>query len=254
MAATNHTGGTRFDEASLAGYYKLNDNGVDSGPAEKDLGLYNTGISYETGLWDKCSYSKDVADACMLYSTTDILAANAQYSTASFWCKVTGYQAWNVAYLLGFTSAAVKRGYYYSIIYVPGDGSFKVSGGCFDRTGSGTYDGHWHEGNTTVAGLDPTAWHHYVYVLDNYVNKIYVDGILKHTFDLTAPDGTVAMSVSTTTVHGSNNYGILSASAYMKGYIDELIVESRVWTADEILAYYTNPNNLRPKINTSIIF
>lgn len=218
------------------GLWRLDSNGTDSSGLSNTLTDTGSKITYVPGVYSNCAFSNDVVGDSVLQAYIDILGSGMQYSTFSCWAKVTGFAAWDVGYFASFASKATRRGYYLQM-----DATNRIGIGAFDKTGGGTYDGHWHEGNGAMPSfIDRSKWHMYTWSINNYVCSIYTDGFLAYTYDTTTPNGTVAFPSDATTLMGSNNYGVTSGNlSPYKGYMDDAWLENRAWSAVEIKNYFT---------------
>jgi hypothetical protein len=83
---------------------------------------------------------------------------------------------------------------------------------------------------TTSVNISDDKWHNCVYIFNSGVTNgsfLYIDGILRATFTATAS--------SFTSINIGNN--VISTQG-LTGLIDEVIIESRAWTAKEVETYY----------------
>jgi hypothetical protein len=85
----------------------------------------------------------------------------------------------------------------------------------------------------TLSNFDVQKWHHYCVVLSTNAQYIYIDGNLAQSGSLSTitPTSTQPFQIGRTS-HPTNRY-------YWAGYIDEIIVETKEWTAADVKKYYT---------------
>ena len=140
--------------------------------------------------------------------------------------------------LFGIVNNTTNRSYYFKIE------TNQFVSGAFDKTGTTTsYTGHWHEFKQTyAAGTNSllNSWYHVAFSVSNAVSTCYINGVaLPTTADMTAPNGTTSFTCCGVAIHGTRDYGGTSVSI-LTGRMDEVILESRAWSAAEVAKYYEN--------------
>ena len=77
-----------------------------------------------------------------------------------------------------------------------------------------------------------TGWHHVALTINNSSKPtMYIDGVQIYTDTGTDP-------AAPTTTSPSTNVGASNTVRFFTGYIDEAIIESRLWTSQEIFEYF----------------
>ena len=96
------------------------------------------------------------------------------------------------------------------------------------------FDGIGTPGVSGSKVIDDGAWHFVMVVADraNSLLRLYVDG---------SPDGTVALGATTATDTSPMYIGRsgMNTVDYFNGEIDEVIIENRAWSAEEVKKDYT---------------
>lgn len=138
--------------------------------------------------------------------------------TFSAWIKLTGNAPVNAAYitnLQGTNSFGVS-------IHPTGN---KLNTIIYPATTTNLYD-------NTGANMNDSTWHHVVSTWNGTTLTLYKDGTFVGSMALTATNA----GGSTSSI-GCNGNGI--ANTFFPGSIDEVLIENRGWTAEEIKRYYT---------------
>jgi hypothetical protein len=151
-----------------------------------------------------------------------------------------GFSTSTMTYSVWFKTTASGSQYY--LIGVPNNSGFTFYGFGGLRVNSSTTAGFvfyntggtFYESYPTVGTLNDGNWHNIVVTLDGSNWKIYFEGLLKAT---TAYTGSISYDGSRFPAVGArveNSFG-----NYWNGSIDEVIIENRAWSAEEIKKYYT---------------
>lgn len=81
---------------------------------------------------------------------------------------------------------------------------------------------------------DTTNWYNITITKSGTTWSLYVNGV----FDKSVIDATAQETSTSPLMIGNNN--VLGSAYFFQGLIDEVIVENRAWTAEEVKKYYTN--------------
>ena len=167
----------------------------------------DTAITYVDGKFGKCaSFNGSSSQINYTKSSNNYLIND---FTISAWAKLTSSTGANTIYQMG------NCGLYF--------------GGCHYWTGSA--DVNLSDPNIPSA---PSGWHLYTWTKSSTTgNVLYRDG---------SPVATNANTTASSNSYGNVNVGRFDSPGnnWFDGCIDDLILESRVWTATEIKKYYTN--------------
>lgn len=111
-----------------------------------------------------------------------------------------------------------------------------------DSSGQGTGKVHW--ACSTSAKIDTTAWTLITLVHNNTTPLLYVNGALDTALFMVSTSKTSWMDSLTMLDEafiGCEAYDSLGHIHPFNGFMDEIIIEKRAWTAAEVAAYYAAP-------------
>jgi hypothetical protein len=176
------------------------------------------------------------------YVTTDILGAGKLF-TQSCWYKKQATAATSEVYFMTSIKSTAQDCAYYCQVVDPS----AVSLGKFKRTGTGEYDGTWHEVNSVFpAGQTASVWHYYALVWNSGTVQLYLDGALLKS---AATDNANGTSNITTSVFTFGNDLYVTVFHSMRGAMDEYRLEDTAWSAAQVKNYYNfSMGRYAPKI------
>lgn len=197
-------------------YYQFDNNLNDSSWNGRNLSMSTGSFTY----WTESGWAKYVYMPIWAWSDYWSETINYSNTTVSFWRKWTSSSptSWASAFLDIWAS--------WSGLYLRGIRNIDIS--------------WWNWGSTYNYSIW-TNRHYYVITHDDQWNiKIYLDG------------NTTPVHTDTTNIVGNynirfrlNQIGDTSSSQYSNdGYLSELIWESKIWTADEVAAFFNSTKSL----------
>jgi len=218
--------GTFTPGSDTIGYWKCNNNLLDSGPLNNSGTTTGTQYVYVNGVYDYALYTTGSTSSVGLITSRDSWKPATTGLTCSLWVKNTASNITGITYRGWFgpavntTSASCIIGYSggYASWYVG------VSGG-YGLKNILAYDlvPNWNNWNNIIGTYDGTK-----------IN-IYVNGVISsQTTPLTGSTNTIADGNTQDYKIGTWNW----VSNGWEGYIDEVILEKRAWSASEIKNYY----------------
>lgn len=214
----------------------LNGNSTDSS-GNNNNGT-DTGITViDNGKFGKCYKYIDSTDFTDFGTMASLWNGTNDKATFSLWFKADDISAVTNFVLAKFSNQAAERfqGFYISVLT---DGKVRCFiGGTDENT---NYD-YWTTNTGIVTG--DNTWYHIVITLDLSANTcvIYVNGsIVANTLSSVGSNITVFASNAITFKAGRLRNLDGSYNGMENGYLDEVIIENRAWSAEEVKKRYTD--------------
>jgi len=234
MAYETHANGSWFDETNLVAYYKLEDVN-DSSVNGYTLTNINT-VTFVAGKFTNCALLVE-ASSKALHQTNATIGYTAPF-TASFWYNPVSLPSTGEYHMLLQFQAAQATGVRFGMFLTNASGSQVQMN--LERLKSAPTTSITSLANIT---LSTGTWYHLVFLYDaSYYCRCYLNGILHSS----TASGSNAVGDGTWDSHGpAVNIGAAwdggaSYNSFLDGKIDEMIIETRAWTAAEIAKYYEN--------------
>jgi hypothetical protein len=222
MAISPNTNGSTFDNTGLLAYYKLEDVNDSSG---NGYTLVNNGTTpFVSGKYSNCA-SFSSASGQYLIKTSNIGLAGGN-CTVSEWVYLTDAPATNT-YRFITEQADGGTNVSYSL-------SYQDSGGTKYVNALRVKHGVAVQGAAIARTLPLTTWIHMCMTYDGTNVKYYENG--QYVGSAAASGNGTTGATSAVNIGRALSYG--TTTQYWNGRVDETIIESRAWTAEEVAAYY----------------
>lgn len=215
----NSTNGIQLPSQSLStkAYYPLNGNSNDySGNTNTGT---DTSITYPQGRFGQAAKFNG-SSSVVTYTTNKV---------------ITGTGSFTVSGWVNFASLNVAGDIAISVGHQATNQQFSMG------AASGLMNGNWYGGagliSTGTSAPKLNTWYHMCAVLNgaSATWQMYINGRLYGT-PVTAPAYNMSSSGSSGNIFG--NYTVYDANWGFDGLLDEVIIESRAWTAAEVATYY----------------
>jgi hypothetical protein len=210
--------GYLYSLGTTKAYYPLNGNSRDfSGNTNTGT---DTAITYPQGRFGQGAKLVKASSSAITYTTNKV---------------ITGTGSFTVSGWVHFASLNASGDIAISVGHQTTNQQFSMG------AVSGVLNGNWYGGAGTIStGTSAprlNTWYHVCAVLNGASStwQMYVNGRLYGT-PVTAPAYNMSSSGSNGNIFG--NYTVYDANWGFNGLIDEVIIESRAWTAKEVETYY----------------
>jgi len=221
MALVNHVSGSVFDETNLAAYYKL-ENTTDSGPS--GLTLTNSGTTtFVAGKYGNCANL--VRASSQYLQVANNFGIDGGAITISLWYNPLILPGNNLYHAL-CTQYSAGTDSEYSIYYRNDGGVYKV---WIARTRVGVVS----SGPDLAYTMNVGTWYHLAITYDTSNVQGYINGVPFGPATAASGNGSTAV-----TDKFNIGYNYPSYENYPDGKIDEVLIFSRAWTAQEVYNYY----------------
>jgi len=221
MALVNHASGSVFNETNLVAYYKLSDVN-DSGPSGFNLTNYGT-TTFVTGKYVNCS--NHVRASSQYLQVANNLGITGGACTISLWYNPLIAPGANLYHAIAIQYDTTTKTEY-SIYYRDNGGTKQI---WMTRTRCGVVS----DGPDLPYTMAVGTWYHLCVTYNATSVQGYVNGVPFGT--AVASSGNGSGTISSLFNIG---YNYPSYENYCDGKIDEVIVFSRAWTAQEVYNYY----------------
>jgi hypothetical protein len=196
---------TLLNDANLVAYYRLEGNGNDS-KSTNNGAVTNVAYGYANGRFGQGGLFDGSTSKIIIPHTASLLPANI---TVMAWMYATS----------GDTIVQKDWGTGWNLFYSGGKAVFSITDQVNNKKA------------TSTTSILNNGWHHIVGTFDGTLVKIYVDGNMEQSVDITG----TTMSGTSAVYIGANNFG-----GYGGGRIDDVAIFSRALSGTEITNFYSN--------------